>query len=145
MPRAPELTRVSDRTSPRTRVVAGILRDRDSRVLLTERTNDRDFAGLWEFPGGKVDGNETSGQALCRELREELGVGIGGCEPFLTVEHDYPGRRVRIEFFLITDWRGEIRGMLGQRLRWVPAEALAAVELLPANAAVAEKLRSDTG
>jgi 8-oxo-dGTP diphosphatase len=125
----------------RIRVVAGILRDAEARVLLTERVSDPQFAGLWEFPGGKVDPDEAPGAALRRELREELDVEIVRFDRFLTVEHDYPDRLVHIEFFLVTEWQRELRPMFGQRLRWVRVGALVADELMPANAAALEALQ----
>ena len=111
-------------------------------MLLAERLRDHPFAGLWEFPGGKIDAGESAEAALRRELFEELAVEIVACEPFLTVEHDYPDRCVEIEFFRVTEWRNEPRPLLGQRLRWVPAAALLADELLPANVAVVDALKT---
>ena len=126
----------------RLKVAAGILIDAQGCVLLAERLRDHPFAGLWEFPGGKIDDGESAEAALRRELFEELAVEIVDCKPFLTVEHDYPDRRVKIEFFRVTEWRNEPDPLLGQRLRWVPAGALRADELLPANVAVIEALRA---
>ena len=120
----------------RLKVAAGILIDGQGRVLLAERLRDHAFAGLWEFPGGKIDDGESAEAALRRELFEELAVEIVDCEPFLTVEHDYPDRCVTIEFFRVSEWHNDPRPLLGQGLRWVPAEALLADELLPANVAV---------
>ena len=111
-------------------------------MLLAERLHDHPFAGLWEFPGGKIDSHETPGEALRRELFEELAVEIVRFERFLTVEHDYPDRQVEIEFFRVTEWRNEPRPLLGQRLRWVTMDALLADELLPANVAVVEALKA---
>lgn len=109
-------------------------------MLLAERLSDPAFAGLWEFPGGKIDGSEASAAALCRELMEELNVKVVHSEPLLTVEHDYPDRSVVIQFFLVTEWRGTPRAVLGQGLRWVMPDAIVAEELLPANAAVLRAL-----
>ncbi|HEX2140049.1 MAG TPA: 8-oxo-dGTP diphosphatase MutT [Woeseiaceae bacterium] len=124
----------------RLRVVAGILIDSEGCVLLAERVHDHPFAGLWEFPGGKIDAAETPIEALRRELFEELSVEIVAFERFLTVEHDYADRRVEIDFFRVTEWRNEPRPLLNQRLRWVHMDALVADELLPANVAVVEAL-----
>jgi 8-oxo-dGTP diphosphatase len=126
----------------RLKVAAGILIDGQGRVLLAERLRDHPFAGLWEFPGGKIDDGESAEAALRRELFEELAVEIVDCERFLTVEHDYPDRCVEIEFFRVTEWHNEPRPLLGQRLRWLPAGALIADELLPANVAVIEALKT---
>ena len=126
----------------RVRVAAGILIDAEGRVLLAERLRDHSFAGLWEFPGGKIDRGESAETALRRELFEELAVEIVACERFLVVEHDYPDRSVEIEFFRVTEWRNEPRPLLGQQLRWVPAGSLFADELLPANVAVIDALKT---
>jgi 8-oxo-dGTP diphosphatase len=133
VPRPPELTRIE--------VVAGILRDAAGRVLLAERTGDAAFTGLWEFPGGKLDPGECPEDALARELREELGVTIGGCEHLLTLDHDYSDRLVRLHFYLVARWRDQIRAVAGQRLRWVPPDALAEEDLLPADGPVIAALR----
>ena len=126
----------------RVRVAAGVLINAQGHVLLAERLRDHPFAGLWEFPGGKIDGAESAEAALRRELFEELGIEIVDCERCLTVEHDYSDRLVEIDFFLVRKWRNECRPLLGQRLRWVAVEALQADELLPANVAVVEALKA---
>jgi 8-oxo-dGTP diphosphatase len=126
--------------APRLRVAAGILRDAHGRLLLAERLNDHPFAGLWEFPGGKIDGGEAPEAALRRELREELGIELIACELLLSVEHDYPDRSVTIDFFRVTAWHGAVRPMLGQGLRWVTLDTLVPEELLPANVGVLDAL-----
>lgn len=125
----------------RIHVAAGILRDREGRVLLAEHMHDRQFAGLWEFPGGKIDAGESREAALTRELAEELGIESSRFEYFMSLEHDYADRHVFIEFFLVTAWRHRVRGVLGQGLRWVATDALRTEELLPANVAVVDALR----
>jgi 8-oxo-dGTP diphosphatase len=125
----------------RVHVAAGILRDRDGRVLLAERLHDREFAGFWEFPGGKIDPGESREVALARELAEELGIEVGRSEWLMSLEKDYADRRVFIEFFLVTEWQREARGLLGQGLRWVSVDELPAQQLLPANEPVVDALR----
>jgi 8-oxo-dGTP diphosphatase len=75
-------------------VVAGVINDARGRILLARRTEDRDLAGLWEFPGGKVDPGETPEQALVRELREELGIEARVGERLIAVPQQYPRRRI---------------------------------------------------
>lgn len=133
MPRAPELTRIE--------VAAGILRDEAGRVLLAERAGDAAFAGLWEFPGGKLDPGERPAEALKRELREELGIEVSTCRHLLSLDHDYPDRAVRLHFYLVEQWGGPVRAATGQRLRWTPLDAVEASELLPADAPVIDALR----
>jgi len=96
---------------------------------------------LWEFPGGKVEYDESACAALRRELAEELGIIELESEHFLEAEHDYPEIRVAIEFFIVTAWKGTPTGREGQNLRWVAADELDAGLLLPADAPVVAALR----
>jgi 8-oxo-dGTP diphosphatase len=123
-------------------VVAGILRELDGRVLLAERKNDQPFNGLWEFPGGKTHVAEAPEQALRRELAEELDIDITQFELLVSVDHDYADRLVHIDFFLVTEWRGDIRAMDGQALRWVLPEQIDKGKVLPADVDVVDILRS---
>lgn len=120
----------------RLQVVAGILRDAAGRILITERTGDSPFAGLWEFPGGKKRAGESPSAALGRELDEELGIELLHCEPFMQLSHDYADRSVALEFLLVTAWSGEPSGREGQAIAWREPAAIGAGELLPADAPV---------
>ncbi len=124
-----------------TYVVAGILLGEDGRVLVTERIGDHSFAGLWEFPGGKIEDGEDSLSALGRELREELGIEIVEQFLFMSLDHDYADRSVSIDFYLIKHWRNTPVGRDGQALMWILPEELAEDLLLPADAPVIEALR----
>jgi len=125
-------------------VAAGILRDASGRVLITERLGDSPFAGLWEFPGGKISPGETPMSALARELYEELGIAIGACEHFMSVDHDYADRSVVIEFYLVTGWQSAPTGLEGQAIRWIDPEMLKSDELLPADIPVLKALLAST-
>jgi 8-oxo-dGTP diphosphatase len=135
VPRAPELT-----GRPRIAVVAGILSDAGGRVLIARRRPGQHGAGFWEFPGGKLAAGETAAAALGRELAEELGIQVEAAESFFALEHDYPDRRVALEFFLVTRFRGEPVAREGQPLRWVAVGELAAAGLLPADEPVVAAL-----
>lgn len=111
-------------------------------MLITERLGDRSFAGLWEFPGGKIRDGETARSALLRELREEIGVEVQRCESFLTLQHEYPDRHVAIEFFLVEEWRNEPSGREGQALRWCLPTRIDAERVLPADGPVLDALRA---
>ena len=106
-------------------VAAGVLRRADGRVLLARRKTDSHQGGLWEFPGGKVEPGESVRQALARELDEELGIGIRDFRPLIRVAHDYEDRKVLLDTWLITAWRGEPQGRENQPLSWVAVNELA--------------------
>ncbi|MCJ7592336.1 MAG: 8-oxo-dGTP diphosphatase MutT [Woeseiaceae bacterium] len=122
-------------------VAAGILCDANGRVLIAERLGGGPFHGLWEFPGGKIGPDETSPQALSRELAEELGIEVTAYSSFMNLRHEYDDRIVSIEFFIVSEWNSEPVGREGQELRWVPAELLDAEELLPADKPVVAALQ----
>lgn len=133
MSRQPELARI--------RVAAGILRNDEGRVLIAERSGDHAFAGLWEFPGGKIGDGEDTVEALRRELREELGIEILEQSLFMSLEHDYPDRSVSIDFYRIDKWLNEPEGRDGQALQWLRPDEISAALLLPADAPVIAALR----
>ncbi len=122
-------------------VAAGIIRDATGRVLIAERRCNGPLNGLWEFPGGKIGSGESAPQALQRELAEELGIDVIASRPFMELRHTYPDCTVELEFFLVTDWRGEPKGLEGQQIRWVDTSDLNADELLPADAPLVTALR----
>ena len=130
---------------PSIHVAAGILRDAFGRVLITERVGDSPFAGLWEFPGGKISPGETAMSALARELHEELGITIEEYEHFMSIDHNYSDRSVVIEFYLVTGWQSAPKGLEGQAIRWIEPETLRIDELLPADVPVLMALRASTG
>lgn len=122
-------------------VAAGILCDAYGRVLIAERRGGGPFDGLWEFPGGKIRPNETSKQALSRELAEELGIEVTAYSTFMNLRHEYDDRIVSIEFFIVSEWKSDPVGREGQALRWVPTDLLNAEELLPADVPVVAALQ----
>lgn len=127
------------------RVAAGIVIDEQGRLLLTDRSGAASMREFWEFPGGKLRDGESAEQALQRELREELGIAITRCEPFHSLAHDYPDFRVEIDFFLVTAWTGEPRGVEGQALRWASPDDLSPDILLPADAPIVPLLKEHRG
>lgn len=122
------------------RVVAGVLRDSDGRVLLAQRPAGKHMAGYWEFPGGKIAPGENGEQALARELTEELGVSLGHCRPLLQLRHDYVDRVVELDVFLVDDYQGEPSGREAQALKWVGLGELGAQGLLPADRPIIDAL-----
>lgn len=115
------------------RVAVGVLRRPDGRVLVAERDAQRHQGGRLEFPGGKCDPEESALAALKRELREEVGIEVTGPEPLIRLRHDYDDRRVELETFLVTDWRGDPHGAEGQVVEWADPAHLAADRFPAAN------------
>jgi mutator protein MutT len=113
-------------------VVAAII-ERDGRFLVTRRLRGTHLAGLWEFPGGKVEPDETLGASLERELREELGVGAKVGDQIVVTEHTYPERTVRLHFHYC-EVQGDPQPLLGQEIRWVTRSELRALALPEADA-----------
>ena len=120
-------------------VVAAVIR-RDGRILITQRLDDVHLARLWEFPGGKVEAGESLEAALRREIQEELGIGIVVVDEFHTVEHDYPGKSVRLHFFNCMIEQGEPVSLGVADLRWVLPAELSQFEFPPADVGLIEKL-----
>ncbi|MDC7807772.1 Nudix family hydrolase [Luteimonas sp BLCC-B24] len=122
-------------------VVAGVITDKRGRILLSRRTPSQDMAGLWEFPGGKREPDETAEQALARELDEELGIRAHVGAHLITVPQAYAHKRLRLEVREITGWQGVPKGREGQALAWVAPEMLARYSMPPADLPVVAALR----
>lgn len=107
-------------------VVAAALIDHKTRVLLARRPEGKSMAGLWEFPGGKIEAGETPEQALARELLEELSLDISyAClAPFTFASHSYPNFDLLMPLYLCRHWNGTPTPREGQKLAWVEAHAL---------------------
>ena len=102
-------------------VSAVVLIDRDGRVLLAQRPEGKSMAGLWEFPGGKVEGGETPEAALVRELHEELGIETwNSClAPLTFASHTYDDFHLLMPLFACRKWNGIVQPKEGQTLKWV--------------------------
>ena len=120
-------------------VVAGVIRDARGRILLARRTEGRDLAGLWEFPGGKVEPGESPEDALVRELREELGIEATVVASVLRVPMAYPDKHLLLDVREVA-FSGHPRGLEGQALAWVPLRKLADYPMPPADVPVVEEL-----
>jgi 8-oxo-dGTP diphosphatase len=106
-------------------VAAAAIIDNQGRILVAKRPDHVHQGGLWEFPGGKLEVEETPEQALSRELEEELGIQPVEHEPLMRIRHRYDDRKVVLDFFRVTAYRGEVKGLEGQPLRWVqPSQML---------------------
>ncbi len=119
-------------------VVAAVIED-DHRFLVTRRQSGVHLAGMWEFPGGKIDPDETHGAALARELREELDVEVEVGERVHRTMHAYPERTIELYFYRCS-LKGVPRPLLGQEMRWVPRGELRALGFPPADTELIELL-----
>ncbi|MEG6507726.1 8-oxo-dGTP diphosphatase MutT [Methyloligella sp. 2.7D] len=134
---------MSDETQQKLVTVAAcVLVDADGLVLLAKRPEGRPLAGLWEFPGGKVDAGETPEAALVRELREELGIEVAeeDLTPLTFVSHGYPAFHLLMPIYRCGRWRGEVAGLEGQELAWVRPDGLGGYAMPPADEPLKESL-----
>ncbi len=141
-------------SSPQTKIIevaAAVLQRADGTFLLAQRPSNKIWAGYWEFPGGKIETGETPYHALVRELREELGITVTTAYPWVTRVYTYPHATVRLNFFRVTAWSGDLRPHEGQQFSWQPPLSLAlspegargrvlVSPVLPANAPILRAL-----
>ncbi len=124
-------------------VAACAIFDADGRVLMSQRPAGMRHAGLWEFPGGKIEDGERPEQTIRRELWEELG--IEPCERCLETfsfsSHDYGDYHLLMPLYLCRQWDGIARPKEGQVLRWVTPERICELDLVPADIELARQLR----
>jgi 8-oxo-dGTP diphosphatase len=114
-------------------VAVNIVHAPDGRVLLAQRTKRQIAAGFWELPGGKVDPGETPAQAAARELEEEIGIAPHRLRRWISYEHAYATKRVRLHFFRVEGYSGTPRGREGQRLAWIDPASPGVAPVLPSN------------
>ena len=117
-------------------MVAVALVDADDRVLIAKRPEGKQLAGLWEFPGGKLDAGERPEDALIRELREELGIAVKPpcLAPLTFASHAYEDFHLLMPLYVCRKWEGFVRPLEGQELKWVRAKALRDHPMPPADA-----------
>ncbi len=127
---------------PVTVVTAAIIR-RDNRILIAQRGPSSRLAGLWEFPGGRVESGENLENCLVREIAEELGIDIAIEGEYYVVEHDYGKHGViRLHSFLCRLIRGEPEPSVHAEIRWVTLEEMAEYKFAPADVSIVERLRA---
>jgi 8-oxo-dGTP diphosphatase len=124
-------------------VMAGVLRDAQGRVLLAQRPEGKHLAGLWEFPGGKLEPGEQPQDALMRELLEELGIHIDPAEgmPLIRVPWRYGERGLLLDAWQITQWQGDPVSLEGQALQWLQPMVIDPAMLAPADRPILQALR----
>lgn len=125
---------------PLIQVAAGIIRNEFGQIYLTKRLEGQDFAQSLEFPGGKVEENETPDQALRRELEEEVGIHILSAFPYDNFCFEYPGKVIEFFFYLVEEWVGEPFGREGQEGLWLAQNELDSGQFPPANAQLIQRL-----
>lgn len=116
-------------------VAAAALVDSDGRVLICQRPEGKQLAGLWEFPGGKVEAGETPEAALIRELEEELGIAVApAClAPFVFASHAYESFHLLMPLYLIRRWEGEVQRREHAAIAWVKPVRLGDYPMPPAD------------
>lgn len=124
-------------------VVAVALIDPDGRILLAQRPEGKSMAGLWEFPGGKIESGETPEAALVRELHEELSIETwNSClSPLTFASHSYDNFHLLMPLFVCRKWEGTPRPVEGQVLKWVRAGDLSTYPMPPADIPLIPVLR----
>ena len=125
---------------PRIEDVAAVIFNARGEFLLAQRPPGKAYAGYWEFPGGKVEPGEDAATALARELHEELGIVVTVAYPWLTREFDYAHADVRLRFFRVHGWTGELHGKESQQFTWQAIRNITVAPLLPANGPILRAL-----
>lgn len=130
-------------TKPIVLVAAAALIDVDGRVLICQRPEGKSLAGLWEFPGGKVEPGETPEQCLIRELDEELGIKVAqAClAPFVFASHSYESFHLLMPLYLLRRWEGLVTRKEHEALAWVKPDKLADYPMPPADVPLVAWLR----
>lgn len=127
-------------------VAVGVITSRNelnqTQYFLTKRHDNAHQGGKWEFPGGKVEKNETVAQALARELKEEVDIEVLSCQPLTVIDHDYGDKKVSLEVFIVDNYIGEPCAQEGQEENWFALEHLKSLDFPKANEAIIAKLLS---
>lgn len=124
-------------------VAACALVDADGRVLMAKRPEGKPMAGLWEFPGGKVEAGETPEASLIRELREELGIDVtAAClAPLSFASHAYETFHLLMPLYVCRRWEGKVQPLEGQELTWVRPNRMRDYPMPPADEPLVAALR----
>jgi 8-oxo-dGTP diphosphatase len=125
-------------------VAVGVVLDQQGRVLIARRPDHLHQGGLWEFPGGKVDDNETVERALARELFEEVGIQISQPSKLIQIEHDYHDRHVLLDVLKVTSFSGQAHGKESQPVKWVETAGLDKFDFPVANRGIIKALQLPT-
>ncbi|MCL1068667.1 8-oxo-dGTP diphosphatase MutT [Shewanella olleyana] len=125
----------------RIHVAVGIIINAEQQILLAKRPEHLHQGGKWEFPGGKVEKNETVTQALIRELKEEVNLDVASTEAFMEISHNYPDKHVLLDIHLVKQFEGAGQGLEGQTVQWVNSKELECFDFPEANLPILEKIK----
>ncbi|HOP21562.1 MAG TPA: 8-oxo-dGTP diphosphatase MutT [Gammaproteobacteria bacterium] len=117
----------------RIQVVALVLENNQGEILVTKRAPDKHLAGYWEFPGGKVEANETRQQALSREIQEELAYSVKNPQPLIRLNHDYPEHQIELDVWYSQDINPQVFANENQPMKWVSKTELQKLKMPPAD------------
>jgi len=118
----------------------GVVIDKASRILISKRPAHKIKGGYWEFPGGKIEPNETPEAGLIRELKEEVGIVVLQYEKLMDLYHEGTDHRARLVVFVITEFEGVAAALEEQEIRWITKDAFSEYVFLEANAAIIQKV-----
>ncbi len=127
-------------------VAVAVIINSDDEILISRRSAEQHQGNKWEFPGGKVEADESSEEALGREIKEELGIEVQASIHLMDIVHEYKAddteqsKTVKLEIFEVREWSGKPQGMEGQPTRWVKRAELAGIEFPKANKAIIDLL-----
>ncbi|NRP52869.1 MULTISPECIES: 8-oxo-dGTP diphosphatase MutT [unclassified Marinobacterium] len=126
-------------------VAAAAILNPQGQLLIAKRPDDKHQGGLWEFPGGKVETDETVETALKRELLEEIGIEIVKCEPLVRIEHDYSDKSVVLDVWVVSSFSGEASGLEGQPIEWINPVEMDSYQFPEANLPIIAALKTRLG
>ena len=121
-------------------VAVGVIYDPKQGYFICRRAIHQHQGGKWEFPGGKVELEETVQQALQRELQEEIGINVTAAEPLLVIEHNYSDKSVKLDVWLVTAFAGKAQSLEGLENRWVQLNELSKLDFPEANRLIIDVL-----
>ncbi|RLV58621.1 8-oxo-dGTP diphosphatase MutT [Parashewanella curva] len=124
----------------RIHVAVGVIINSQNQILIAKRHEHLHQGGKWEFPGGKVEEDETTSEALIRELKEEVNLNTSETTPFMELSFDYPDKQVFLDIHKVTQFTGAVQGVEGQEVKWVCREDLTDYQFPEANQPILEKI-----
>ena len=123
-------------------VAAAAILNPQGQLLIAKRPEDKHQGGLWEFPGGKVEADESVETALKRELLEEIGIEVQQCEPLVRIEHDYSDKSVVLDVWVVSSFSGKAKGLEGQPIEWINPVDMDAYPFPEANLPIIAALKT---